>query len=518
MASIPSAVLFAAAAAWLAAAASVEAQPRLPEPLSQELHRVDCWFDSVGRPPPTEFFFMAVPENPDDATSKVIAFPVIRFATRTDASPANPILTLGAGGPGNAEGLDANPSYVWLYYAAMTRAAGRDLYVLDPRGVGLAQPAFRCPDIVEHTRNIVAQRQTANQEVENLLSSYRECRTLLDASGFDPSYYNSRVVAQDVESLRNALNIDKWVLYGYSYAARYALTIARDFPDSVEAMVLGGPAFPGLPYTDLSAETYNNAFEIAYSWCEQAGSCFAASMRSRLSSLVLKLDESPIVITDFSTNIATEYSIDRYVLTGARLIDVLFSAFYDSDFFPVFADVISELEEGRTASFEEALKIWAEHYLDETFSDPILYSHYCTEEQPFAIYDLAFHEANSIRPYLKKLVLSYLHFSREICRIWRVQHAPSVEGELIETEIPTLFLQGALDPITPSLYLKDQLRFFKNYTKIEFRDGSHWGPATDYCAMKKAGQFIDGKRISSNFFWCRVEVAVIRLLSDLSGN
>ena len=462
---------------------------------------------------------MAVPENPDDAaTDRTVAFPVVKFAAQTDAPAANPILTLGGGGPGAAEGLDADPSYVWRFYAGMARAAGRDLYVLDPRGVGMAQPAFRCPDIVEDTRNIVARRQTAYQEVESLLASYRDCRTRLDASGFDLSHYNSRVVAQDVELLRNALSIDKWILYGYSYAARYALTIARDFPDSVEAMVLGGPAFPGLPYTDLSAEIYNNAFEIAYSWCERAGSCFTASMRTRLSRLVLELDESPIVITEFSTNIATEYGIERYVLTGARLVDVLFSAFYDSEFFPLFADVISELEQGKTFLFEEALGIWAEHYLDETFSDPILYSHYCAEEQPFAIYDLAFHEANLLRNYLKNPVLSYLHFSREICRIWRVKPAPSIEAELIETEIPTLFLQGALDPITPSLYLKDRLRFFKNYTKIEFENGSHWGPATDYCAMKKAGQFIDGKRMSNNFFWCRVEMAVIRLFSALSGN
>ena len=109
----------------------------------------------------------------------------------------------------------------------------------------------------------------------------RNCKERLDEWDRDLSQYNSRVVARDVELLRHALKIEKWILYGVSYGTRYALTIARDFPDSVEAMILNGAIFPNLRYETSSAEIVALAFDKVFSWCGSSGVCNPQSLRKR---------------------------------------------------------------------------------------------------------------------------------------------------------------------------------------------------------------------------------------------
>ena len=85
-------------------------------------------------------------------------------------------------------------------------------------------------------------------------------------------HYNSATVAVDVEALRRALEVNQWVLFGHSYGARCALTIARDFPASVEAMVLAAPAFPGPPRAETRARDMDRALERGFDHCSRIGS------------------------------------------------------------------------------------------------------------------------------------------------------------------------------------------------------------------------------------------------------
>ena len=468
------------------------------------LRRVRCWFDASAKWPNKECFFMVVNEDPHDALTALVAFPVVRFFTGLAKSEKNPILHLGGGGPGNSLGLEIEPAYLWQAYRGLVASTGRDLYAMDPRGVGMAYPKLHCSEILEFFRNSLAHPMTAREEIDRMHDSYRECKERLDKDHRNLSFYNSRTVAQDVEQLRRSLKVDKWILLGVSYGTRYALTIARDFPEIVEAMLFFSATFPNVRYTDRAADRVRKAFERAFTWCVDLRTCDVQSMRGRLQAMVSSLNRSPLVIDKFSRRLRESHDIESIVLTGSRLMRALHFAFYDAEFFPQLPELVDELERGRTRILEDVLSNWFDILLDETHSDPISYSHYCAEEHPFANYDSAFESARSLHAYIRIPVINYwLYDSKLGCRLWNVPAAGQIEGEPVRTSIPTLFLQGALDPVTPVDYLNEQLRYFKRSAVLIFEDSSHWGEAMEgSCAMEAAEYFIEYKRLSDEHTQC----------------
>lgn len=55
---------------------------------------------------------------------------------------------------------------------------------------------------------------------------------------------NTQALVQDIETIRNKLNIDRWVVFGGSWGATLALVYAQAFPERVISMILCG-AFLG---------------------------------------------------------------------------------------------------------------------------------------------------------------------------------------------------------------------------------------------------------------------------------
>ena len=358
-------------------------------PLEKGLQAAECWFDAHESWPRKECYFMVVNEDPDDAESPLIAFPVVRFFTHHHAK-RNPILHLGGGGPGVAMQLGQGEARAfWTRHKGLVGASGRDFYVMDPRGVGMAFPRLHCPEPLgpKSLPATLANPVTAREEYLSWRLSYRVCKERLDRQGHDLSHYNSRTVARDVELLRRALNVEQWVLYGGSYASRYALTIARDFPDTAEAMILNGAVFPNMRHTDLWARQLNGAFERAFTWCDSSGLCAVSELRERFWELAASLDESPLVVDPLPKALVDNYDVKKFALTGERLVDVVFSALYDPDFFAELHVLVHELSRRKSRLLVKTLDDYFMMSLDVTSSDPVFYAHYCAEEYPFVSYD-----------------------------------------------------------------------------------------------------------------------------------
>lgn len=278
--------------------------------------------------------------------------------------------------------------------------------------------------------------------------AYVACKARLDSVGRNLSHYNSGAVATDVEALRHALEVRQWVLWGGSYGARYALTIARDFPASVEAMLLTAATFPGQLVTETWAGDMERAVERAFARCGRIGVCDPKSLRERFWELVRSLDETPLATTDLET--LSHHSVERLELTGSRLLEAVFSALYDDDLFEVFPYLVHQLEHGRTSILEQhVLATWLGLVLHETWSDPVMGAHYCAEEQPFVDFGKAARDARGANSYIRSLVEIGFGLEKELCRIWDVEPAGPIESKPVRTSIPTLFLQGAFGPHHP---------------------------------------------------------------------
>lgn len=463
---------------------------RQAAPLHPALEPVDCWFPETDHWPRVECFYLSVPENHQQPDGTRIKLAVVRI--RPFIAFGRPVLHLGGGGPGNAMGFGWPDQLRLLVanYRQLSLDRHRPLYIIDPRGVGESRPNLMCEEIVAESEQTWQQRMTRAEENQSYLEALRACRTRLTASGIDLSQYHSLNVARDVEYLRLALGIDQWDLYGVSYATRYAITLAREYPDSVAAMVLDGAVFPGARSIDNLARSMAKAFKRAFDHCTNDSLCRSdfPNLEQRTWQLIERLNAAPIEV-----GIEHPYRKSGHlgiVVNGDRLVSVIFMALYSDSFFDTFPGMIHELESGKTELLADTLSDFMAFQLDPGYGDGSQLSHFCTEEHPFVDYALAVKNAAVYLPQLEYSADEVLTLQAS-CELWDVPPAATVEARTPVIDTPTLFLHGELDPVLPVEDMYDELQYFSRYDLWIYPDIAHDIVSASADAEHLAGEFFD---------------------------
>ncbi|KUJ84634.1 alpha/beta hydrolase [Microbulbifer sp. ZGT114] len=475
------------------------------DPESQ-LQARPCWFEADNSWPITQCFMMEVPENHEKPQGRKIRFPVVRFMANDQNPDKFPLLHLGAGGPGASMGLEPENAseWLWINYATMTVENGRDLIVIDPRGTGMAEPRLACTEFIEDATTAFQRPLTADEEARVFSHSLERCYSRLSEKA-DLAHYNSSAVAQDIEALRKALGVEQMNLYGVSYASRYALTLARDFPDSVRALVLNSAVFPDIPYIQQLAEDSQSAYFRGLNFCSEDKLCASRypNLRQRLESLVEKLDEAPVTVPIEHPYADGEFP---FAMTGQRLLRVLFQALYDEGFYPELPAVIEGLEKGDPAPARDAVNHFMAIILDPYFGDAAGISHFCFEEAPFVDFEEARRKADDTG-ILGSAVRADLELMQLQCRIWAIPPAGPLEAEAIAAEVPTLILHGALDPVLDAEDAEKARAALPNHQWLLFPQLAHDVISASNCAEEAAAKFLDdpAAQVSEQTFACRKE-------------
>ena len=463
----------------------------LPKPPKSTLENVDCWFEIEKDWPTTSCFYLQVYEQYDNPQSLLIRFPIVRFSSGTVGK--NPVLDLGGGGPGNPAGLDKESisRYTWLNYKHLSLEIGRDLYLIDPRGVGMAQPRLFCQEFIDIVTDAWKRKLYRAQENELALAADKKCFERWSQKGHDIKSYNSLSVAKDIELMKTHFGIKKWNLVGVSYASRYALTYAREYPNSVDAMVLDGVVFPHLRYEERQAKNFSLALQKAFQRCKRDPKCKQAfpNLGQRFWQLVKRLNNDPLnmAISEPFTNEKIEI-----ILTGERFFDVIFDQLYDETFHAKFPGIVKSIEMRNSESITSAVEKYLEYLLDANVSDVVIASHYCYEEYPFIDDKKRILNSAEENDFLAKKQLDTIEFEKKWCKLWLSGvAAPRSEVEPVHTSIPTLFIHGKLDPILPFEDVEAQMKYFKNWAFLIFDDYSHSVITSSLCAEKMAGMFYE---------------------------
>src|SRR5215216_2178689 len=148
------------------------------------------------------------------------------------------------GGPGG-EGI----SYASTYYFPENVLDSYDIVFFDQRGLGLSNP-LACNNayakyfiqylneddtIGQEGYDTPQEQQAAAQEAQSFVN---ECVTEI---GIDPGklkFFDTDQVAEDIESFRQAIGDDKFMLYGVSYGTSVAETYARQHADHLSGLIL----------------------------------------------------------------------------------------------------------------------------------------------------------------------------------------------------------------------------------------------------------------------------------------
>jgi pimeloyl-ACP methyl ester carboxylesterase/predicted DCC family thiol-disulfide oxidoreductase YuxK len=193
-----------------------------------------------GRARDVERGTLFVPENRGRSDSRLIQLAFVRLPATTTA-PTHPIVYL-AGGPGES-GIEVARGRHFDLFDELREVS--DVIALDQRGAGESRPSVACGEVWEIPFDSPADREAL---LEMARERSRACAERLRGTGADLAGYNTVESADDIESLRIALGVQRLFLWGISYGTHLAFSVLKRHGDRVAGAVLGGAEGPNHTY------------------------------------------------------------------------------------------------------------------------------------------------------------------------------------------------------------------------------------------------------------------------------
>jgi len=348
-----------------------------------------------------------------------------------------------------------------------------DIVYFDQRGIGLSNP-LSCPiayeaDFMDYLNESdqagVEGYDTPEEQQKAIDDSRKYAEDCVAEMGIDPAklaFFGTDQVAEDIESFRQAIGDDKFMMYGVSYGTAVAQTYAAAHPEHLSGLVLDGTldlTLNGENGSISQEKAFDKVLVAALEACNADELCAADMGGDAVAvydKLAKQISENPLayefplpsgekVKRTFTFN-QWEYNAayQLYSLSGRMMYLRALAAANRGDFIPMARLTYQNLTVD-PATFE---------YLgDDTFSDTMFLSVLCTDdsffsgtqEEKIAQTIAAGQASNGTVPRLDGSVYTGLS-----CAFW-----PSSPTEVVTTEplvaegVTTFVLNATLDPATP---------------------------------------------------------------------
>jgi pimeloyl-ACP methyl ester carboxylesterase len=429
-----------------AALALACSEPKAPAPAQAELaagvrlQALPCWFDAETARSElrVECAELHVPERWDAPDGREVRIPVVRLRAGSKAHWAT--LIPGGGGPGGSVGLESDEASTTVAnYGSIAADSGGDVVIVDERGAGMAQPAFRCPESRDATLRWLATGPSLDEETALWSDAARRCRERLVESKVALDAYDAQAVTRDLEALRSALGYEQWNLFGTSYAGEIALHYAREFPASIRALVLDSPSVPGAEV--VSPAWFQHALEALFARCAADTRCVRdfSAPGPTLDRLLLRFAAEPLTLFVSDPESLAPIAVK---ITPKRLLDVLFSAMYGTERAHQIPIMLAAADRGSYDWLHEFARDYVWTLLDPRFSSALLDAVPCRESVPWT--DLARTEREAGRYPWTRAFVGVERVTAAVCRAWDVGRAPE---SLVSFGGPALVFAGQLDPV-----------------------------------------------------------------------
>lgn len=375
-----------------------------------------------------------------------------------------------AGGPGQGNNTAPVMLSVWAqWYQRMNLQ--QDFVLIDLRGLTPSEPTWDCHGYLQASKKLwqlnLSFAEEAMQSKPLLESCYKQFAEFIHqstpASGVDQ--FSSRQNADDVKQVLAALGYRRWDLLGVSYGTRVALVAALTQPE-VRRIVLDSP-YP-LTYGQLSdtPELWAQAFERFFAACDRGlWACPADAGSEALFWTVFEsLNSQPfeVFVEDWSTG-----REQGWLLNGARLAAMIYSAFYSSELYPLVYPTLKSLQEGRAPPSDFLMEYFYNQAFDPEFNNMIFWATECNDNT-----------AESEAEYVAALSglgrwasLFANDWDVDICR--HSAFRPGQKPTMTELDIPVLIAVGEWDPITPLMHGEALLEWLPSALYFPLLDHAH---------------------------------------------
>ena len=377
--------------------------------------------------------YVTVPENRAVGSDTTIKLAVARV--RALGSPVGLPIVFGEGGPGSTGFLSANVANI------PTRAPilqNHDYVFFSQRGTSKADPSLQCPDYNAVLLEAAVAGKTPEETRADRKAAFQACVDGFTAAGVDFSAYNTNENAADVADIVKALGYDKVIYEGASYGTWLGQEVAKQYPDILAGLILDGVTpLTATKWPDISDYT---SLKKVWAACAADAACNAAypDPEGVLTQIVTDLDATPqpvdVTLPDGTTTtvqvngaIAMEALFNGINRNTVKTLPSLVYRMKDGD----FQYTLSGLLPGYLLPGENAR---AMHFAVNCSDDPVT--------------DADATKAGVDAPYAT-LLAREVQEGADACAILGVPQLPDSSDQPLTSDIPTLLLQGGLDPATP---------------------------------------------------------------------
>ena len=370
---------------------------------------------------------------------------VLRYGLRRADRERRGTLVVVAGGPG----VSGIASYDQTESSLDTRLTDwLDIVAFDPRGVG--DSGYRDCLGASGRYSEALDREPTVAAIEGFVA---DC--LRDAE-VDPSTlgdYGSAQIAEDIETIRHDLGVERIALYGESYGTAIAQRYALAHPERLDALILDAPLDIAAPTDRSWAEataSFEATLEATFDACLADGACGTdlpdpdGSWRRTFAAL----DARPQV----ARYADTEGDLRDWPVTRSAVIDTMLDGLYGETSRMLGLRAIAAADRGDWVPMARLVDGGSGELEPlSTTSDFTYFATMCadrvaaTPDVGLEAYLAAAHRADlTTRP------MSDVYLSGAPCHAWPLPPGPAPASELPPgSAFPVVILTASADPITP---------------------------------------------------------------------
>ncbi len=435
-----------------------------------------------------------VPENREKTNPRFIELHYVKIAAREpddwDAEESgewikrdDPIIYL-TGGPG----VKVQGYVDRLREHGVTQA--RDLYILEQRGIGWSGdfcPTYFLQDPTAANTSDWDQYQRAG------LEAMETCFAAAQAAKVDLSGYSSIENARDVKALRQALGFEQWNAWGISYGSILGQAYLKEDPEGVRAAVIDAivPLQQDITFHHI-ARYYDRVLTMLDEACIAHGDCAKnfPDFKTRLEAAIMKTSMAPIEVEAIDDELFPSGS-------GYFFQDIIggvpFVLFYEQDNYatlPAFIDSFVRLVEKENYEPFRFLTAGGAPAVDISQG---MYNAIACNDNWHAAMQKAFEDDFTAYPALSMIFgdPALVEEQARICKRYGAVPRSPEDYLPVNTDIRTLIVEGAMDPITPPPLAKAILAGFSNGTYVEFPFAGHGPTRSVECAGDFLTKFYD---------------------------
>ena len=374
--------------------------------------------------------YLVVPENRNKPAGRRIKLPFFYVKKQGDTTKNITLFTTGGPGYSTTANFDSiGAGHGFLQFGGFI--------AFDQRGTKKALPCLDCGEVDIAIKRSYKEHLSKDSLVAEAVKRCRK-RLAVDSS-IDLSAYNTMESAADINDLRRALHIEVLTLFGVSYSGGLMLTVARNHPEGVRALILNSPLPGYVDYDEHALFNINEALEQLFTNCE------ADSTNPVYKDLRQQFHQYFTAISGkrFNLRYAEKGSTDSFMVTytNNELLDAIINRMNTGQVKTV-PYVILQLIKGNHETYVREI-INDAFAGNRRLSRGMRYSVYCTEQIAYANKD-RIKKQDTILPWLAGYPFNNVNHA--ICDCWKVKPEAAIAKTPVYSNIPALIAAGDIDP------------------------------------------------------------------------